>query len=94
LEGLVSISACNWLILNYRQQDLNYKYMTYAQNTEHMSLPINIQPTHSHFGFFLVSEFLTCYCVSVSIWMTERVPEIMFVVDLIFQHNYIYYGFL
>ena len=34
-EGEIEISTCNWLFLNYRQKDLNYKYKTCTKETYH-----------------------------------------------------------
>ena len=56
-EGSVSISTCNWLFLNYRQQDFKYRnYYVHAQiKLQHVSLSINTGATFTlqPFSLFL-----------------------------------------
>ena len=59
-EGSVSISTCNWLFLNYRQQDFEIQiHDMHRKNKKHVSLPINTATTFTLRLFFLLRQQVT-----------------------------------
>ena len=67
-EGSISISTCNWLILNYRQQDFEIQiHDIRRKQKEHVSLPINTAATFTLQLFFLLRQQVTSVLSSLVI---------------------------
>jgi len=60
LEGSVSISTCNWLFLNYRQQDLKYNKLRHAQTS--ITTRVSVYKYRWHFHTLAFSSLTGSEC--------------------------------